>query len=120
MKFPHVEQHDSSDCAAACVASVCSFYGKEITIIKLRELLGTDIAGTTIRGITEAMGRLGFEAKAVRVDPESFKDGFTLPAIARIVRKDGTAHYVVIYSIKKNGKYRHTNDARGAVFFWSK
>ncbi|MDR1404128.1 MAG: hypothetical protein LBJ20_00975, partial [Candidatus Methanoplasma sp.] len=31
MRFPHIEQHDSSDCAAACIASMCSFYGKEIT-----------------------------------------------------------------------------------------
>ena len=99
MKYPHVQQHDSSDCAAACVASVCSFYGREITIVKLRELLGTDMAGTTVKGITEAADKLGFEAKAVRVDPESFKSGFTLPAIARTVRKDGTAHFVVICSI---------------------
>jgi len=98
MKFPHVRQHDSSDCAAACVASVCSFYGREITIVKLRELLGTDMAGTTVKGIADAADKLGFETKAVRVDPESFKNGgFTLPAVARMVRKDGTAHFVVIY-----------------------
>jgi len=115
VKFPHIEQHDSSDCAAACAASVCSFYGKEITIVKLRELLGTDIAGTTIKGITEAMGKLGFEAKAVRVDPDSFKEGFTLPAIARIVRKDGTAHFVVIYSIKKNGKMKYMDPATDRI-----
>jgi ATP-binding cassette subfamily B protein len=77
---------------------MCSFYGKEITIVKLRELLGTDISGTAIRGITEALGKLGFESKAVRADPESFEKGFTLPAVARIVRKNGTAHYVVVYS----------------------
>jgi len=99
VRYPHVDQHDSSDCAAACVASVCAFYGKEITIIKLRELLGTDIAGTTVKGITEAMGKLGFESRAVRIDPDSFTKGFSLPAIARMVKKDGTAHFVVIYSI---------------------
>ncbi|WP_158386761.1 cysteine peptidase family C39 domain-containing protein [Candidatus Methanoplasma termitum] len=31
MKFPHIQQHDSSDCGAACIASICSFYGREIT-----------------------------------------------------------------------------------------
>ena len=106
MKYPHIQQHDSSDCAAACIASICSFYGREITIVKLRELLGTDVAGTTLKGVTEAADKLGFEAKAVRVDPESFKSGFTLPAVARIVKKDGTAHYVVIYSISKGGKIK--------------
>jgi ATP-binding cassette subfamily B protein len=115
VRFPHIEQHDSSDCAAACIASMCSFYGKEITIVKLRELLGTDISGTTIRGITEALGRLGFESKAVRADPESFEKGFTLPAVARIVRKNGTAHYVVIYSIKKNKKMKIMDPATDGI-----
>jgi len=68
--------------------------------MKLRELLGTDVSGTTVKGITEAVAKLGFEARAVRVDKDSFKSGFTLPAVAHIVRKDGTSHYVVIYSIK--------------------
>jgi len=102
VKYPHIKQHDSSDCGAACIASICSYYGREITIMKLRELLGTDISGTTIRGIADAVGKLGFEAKAVRVDKESFKGGFTLPAVAHIVRNDGTSHYVVVYSIKEH------------------
>jgi len=110
MRFPHVMQHDSSDCAAACVASVCSFYGKEITIVKLRELLGTDLAGTTVRGIVSAADKLGFEARAVRVDPDSFRERFTLPAIARIAHKDGTAHFVVVYSIK-GGRVRYMDPA---------
>jgi len=80
--------------------------------MKLRELLGTDISGTTIKGITEAVGKLGFEAKAVRVDKESFRGGFTLPAVAHIVKKDGTSHYVVIYSInKRNGTVRYMDPA---------
>lgn len=103
MKSLCVKQHDSSDCGAACVASVCAYYGREIIIVKLRELLGTDISGTTIKGIIEAVKKLGFESKAIRVSKESFVSGFTLPAIAHIVRKDGTSHYVVIYDVHKSG-----------------
>jgi len=114
VKYPHIDQHDSSDCAAACVASVCAFYGKEITIIKLRELLGTDISGTTVKGITEAMDKLGFEARSVRIDPGAFKKGFTLPAVARTVRKDGTAHFVVIYSIGTD-KVRYMDPATDRI-----
>ena len=116
MKYPHVQQHDSSDCAAACVASICSFYGREITIVKLRELLGTDMAGTTVKGITEAVDKLGFETKAVRIDPASFKKGnFTLPAVARTVRKDGTAHFVVIYSISSRGRIKCMDPAKDRI-----
>ncbi|MCL2031754.1 MAG: peptidase domain-containing ABC transporter [Methanomassiliicoccaceae archaeon] len=102
MKFPHIQQHDSSDCGAACIASICAHYGRETTIVKLRELLGTDISGTTIKGITGALVKLGFEAKAVRVDKEAFTSKFTLPAVAHIVKEDGTSHYVVIFSANVN------------------
>lgn len=99
MSLPHIQQHDSNDCAVACVASVCAYYGKEVTIVKLRELLGTDILGTTINGIHDALGTLGFEKRVVRIDRASFESPFTLPAIAHIVRSDGTSHFVVIYRI---------------------
>lgn len=102
MHYVHIQQHDSNDCAVACVASICAHYGKEVTIVKLRELLGTDILGTSIRGIVEALGKLGFEQRAVRVDREGFESGFTLPAIAHIIKKDGTSHFVVIYDILVN------------------
>ncbi|NLL29601.1 MAG: hypothetical protein GX258_00795, partial [Clostridiales bacterium] len=38
-----VKQHDITDCAAACLATICMYYKKEITITKLRDTLGTDI-----------------------------------------------------------------------------
>ncbi|MDR3206357.1 MAG: peptidase domain-containing ABC transporter [Candidatus Methanoplasma sp.] len=101
MKVQVVEQHDSSDCAAACVASVCAFYKKEISIVKLRELLGTDAAGTTVKSIGDSLSKLGFETRTAAVGEEAFAEGFTLPAIARIVRDDGTAHFVVISKIKR-------------------
>lgn len=103
MKIPVVEQHDSSDCGVACVASICSYYGQEFTIVKLRELLGTDIFGTSINGISQGLEKLGFVSRPVYVDRKSFEKGnYTLPAIARLVRGDGTAHYVAVYSVKGN------------------
>ena len=48
-----VRQHDITDCAAACLAMICMFYKKEITITKLRDMLGTDIKGTTLLGLED-------------------------------------------------------------------
>ncbi|MDR3283395.1 MAG: peptidase domain-containing ABC transporter [Candidatus Methanoplasma sp.] len=114
MKVQVVEQHDSSDCGAACVASVCAFYGKELTIVKLRELLGTDISGTTVKGVADALSRLGFKAHAVRADRKAFGSGFTVPAVAHTVRKDGTSHYVAVYRVKK-GVVRYMDPAESKV-----
>lgn len=44
-------QHDASDCAAAVVSTVMLKYKKESTIMKIREIIGTDAYGTTVKGI---------------------------------------------------------------------
>lgn len=96
-----VKQHDITDCAAACIATICLQYKKETTITKLRDMSGTDIKGTTALGIVAALEKLGFEAKAWRLARDGFDEQFTLPAIARILTKEGLAHFVVIHKIYK-------------------
>jgi ATP-binding cassette subfamily B protein len=51
MKYYNVRQLDQTDCAGACLASVSFYYGKEITITKLRDICGTDIKGTSMNGL---------------------------------------------------------------------
>ena len=46
MRYTYVRQHDSTDCAAASLAMVCLHYKKEITITRLRDMMGTDMKGT--------------------------------------------------------------------------
>lgn len=96
-----VKQHDATDCAAACLATICMYYKKETTITKLRDILGTDIKGTTLSGLEKGAIDLGFDTKAVRVDKEGFKSKYTLPAIAHVITDEGLSHFVVIHKIKK-------------------
>lgn len=97
-----IKQHDSSDCAAACLAMICMYYKKDSSITKLRDVLGTDIKGTTLKGLESGANKLGFDTKAIRVDKESFKSKYTLPAIAHVVTDEGLEHFVVIHKIKKD------------------
>ncbi|WP_294364190.1 peptidase domain-containing ABC transporter [uncultured Clostridium sp.] len=96
-----VKQHDITDCAAACLATVCMYYKKEITITKLRDILGTDIKGTTLLGLEDGAKKLGFDTKAIRVDKNGFKEKYTLPAIAHVITKEGLSHFVIVHKIKK-------------------
>lgn len=96
-----VKQHDITDCAAACLATICMYYKKEITITKLRDTLGTDIKGTTLAGLEDGAKKLGFDTKAIRVDKEGFKSKYTLPAIAHVITKEGLSHFVIVHKIKK-------------------
>lgn len=97
-----IMQQDITDCAAACLATICMYYKKEITITKLRDILGTDIKGTTLKGLEEGARRLGFDTRAVRVDKDGFKSKYTLPAIAHVITDEGLSHFVVIHKIKKD------------------
>ncbi len=101
-KYKCVKQHDITDCGAACIATVCLQYKKEMTITKLRDMSGTDIKGATALGIVETLNKLGFDAKVGRVTNDIFDTKFTLPCIARVITKEGLTHFVVIHKIYKN------------------
>ncbi|MBF1355042.1 MAG: peptidase domain-containing ABC transporter [Mogibacterium diversum] len=100
-KYHLVKQHDSTDCAAACMAMICLYYKKEITITELRDLMGTDIRGTNLIGISKCAEKIGFDCQAVRVDRNGLLSNYTLPCIANIITKEGVSHFIVIYKIKK-------------------
>lgn len=99
MRYTFVQQQDATDCAAACLAMVCLHYKKETTITKLRDIMGTDIRGTNLLGLSTCADKLGFISQAVRVDKEGFFSDYTLPAIANVVTKEGLSHFVVIFKI---------------------
>ncbi len=97
-----IKQHDITDCAAACLATICKQYGLKIPIAKIREIAGTDKQGTNAYGVIKAARSLGLSAKGVKGDQENFFSKFPLPAIAHVVVDNSLLHYVVIHSIKKN------------------
>lgn len=99
MRYTFVKQHDATDCAAACMAMVCLHYKKETTITRLRDMMGTDLKGTNLIGLSKCADELGFVSQAVRVDREGFLSEYTLPAIANVITKEGLSHFVVIFKI---------------------
>ena len=99
MRYTFVKQHDATDCAAACMAMVCLHYKKETTITRLRDMMGTDLKGTNLIGLSKCADELGFMSQAVRVDREGFLSKYTLPAIANIITKEGLSHFVVVFKI---------------------
>lgn len=107
MKYTFVKQHDATDCAAACLAMICLHYKKETTITQLRDLMGTDLKGTNLVGLSKCADNLGFISQAVRVDRENFLSDFTLPCIANVITKEGLSHFVVVFKKihKKNIDY---------------
>ena len=95
-------QHDASDCAAAVLATICKHYKKDISIMRIREIIGTDAYGTTVYGLVNGIQELGFNAKAVKILIENVVDKYTLPAIAHVVTEEGLSHFVVINKVTKD------------------
>lgn len=98
-------QHDASDCAAATMSTILLVYKQEMSIMKIREIIGTDLYGTSVKGIVDGFEKLKFNVKALRVDIKDIDASITFPAIAQIHTKEGLDHFVVIHKVKKDTFY---------------
>lgn len=108
MKF--IKQHDSRDCAAACLSMIAFYYGIKCSIGSLRKLMKTDINGTSIYGIIKAAKYIGFDAEALfgtidEIIEDISKKEIHLPLIAHVNNDDNMGHFIVIYKITKNKIY---------------
>ena len=100
-RYVCIKQHDITDCAAACLATISKQYGLKLPISKIREVAGTDKQGTNAYGVIKAAEKIGFTAKGVKGNMESFFSEFPLPAIAHVIVNGSLLHYVVIHYISK-------------------
>ena len=71
-KYATTLQHDQSDCAAAAVFTVLKTYSKEYSIMKIREIIGTDMYGTTVKGVVLWLEKIKFNVKVLRGNLENF------------------------------------------------
>ncbi|MDR1558755.1 MAG: peptidase domain-containing ABC transporter [Clostridiales bacterium] len=113
-----IRQHDISDCAIACIASISKYYKLSLPYSRIREKAGTDKEGTTVFGTVKALTELGFTAKGVKGDHKAFFSKFVLPCIAHVIT-DNLLHFVVIYKINKN-KIIVADPAKGIVTYTPK
>jgi len=93
-RFPFVAQIDEMDCGAAALAAVCRYYGRAVSLVRLRKLLATSIDGTSLKAICNGAQELGLAARAVKASRRHL-DQMPLPAIVHW----GGNHWVVVYEI---------------------
>lgn len=114
MRYKCVKQFDETDCAAACISTICMHYGYKKNITGIREIAGTDKNGTNGNGVIKALTELGFESEGVILDDKNiFCEDIRLPCIAHVNKQDCN-HYVVLYYISKD-KIIAADPAEGVV-----
>jgi ATP-binding cassette, subfamily C, bacterial len=117
MRYAQVLQHDEEDCGAACLASIAKYYGRNLTINRVREAVGTGQTGTTLLSLKQGAETLGFNARSARTSPEILDriDEAPLPAI---IHWHGY-HWVVLYG-KKGNKFAIADPAVGIRYISKK
>ncbi|MBU7581326.1 MAG: peptidase domain-containing ABC transporter [Nostoc sp. TH1S01] len=95
-RYPFFEQQSAADCGAACLVMVSRYWGKRLSINRLRELANVSRGGASLRGLTVAAESVGFATRPVKASLDKLAQQ-TLPAIAHWEGK----HYVVVYEITK-------------------
>ena len=99
-KYVLVKQHDETDCGAACLASIAKYYGKRISISRIRYFSGTDCFGTSGFGLVKGASALGMSCRGI-ISNDKKLDNAPFPVICH-VKKDVIDHYVVVYGRKGN------------------
>ncbi|MDZ4864279.1 MAG: peptidase domain-containing ABC transporter, partial [Gemmatimonadota bacterium] len=93
-RFPHLWQIDEMDCGATSLAMVCRYYGRAISLARIRQMVHTSLDGASLKAICEGANELGLAARAVKASPVNLPQ-MPLPAI---VHWDGN-HWVVLYDV---------------------
>lgn len=93
-QYPFVRQQSSSDCGAACLATIGQYWGKRFSLNFVRELAGVGRSGASLKGLAKAAESLGFQARPVRASLSKLAD-LDGPWVAHWQG----IHYVVIYKV---------------------
>ena len=95
--YPALLQISETDCAAACLSMILRYFGKHVSINRLRELINVSRDGASLYDIAEAAETLGFQTRGIRASFEHLGK-VELPAIAHW---EGF-HYTVLYEVRQD------------------
>lgn len=110
--FPFLKQFDRMDCGPACLAMICRFYGKSISLQFLREKMQIGKQGVNLLGIAEAAESVGFRTNSVKLSFESLTGEVVLPAIVHWNQN----HFVVLYKVSRK-KLHVADPGKGLITY---
>ena len=97
-RIPFVAQIDEMDCGAACLGMICRYYGRAVSLTRIREVAHTSVDGTSLRALVTAAEQLGLAARSVKATMAQVAE-MPCPAIIHW----GGNHWVVLERIDDRG-----------------
>lgn len=98
MKIKFFKQRDMMDCGAACLQSICHFYGKTIDLTLIRAVCHITCNGVSMLGLADAARSIGFKTIGVKLNWMMLSSDVRLPCIIHWKQE----HFIVVLSIKKD------------------
>jgi ATP-binding cassette subfamily B protein len=95
-KIDHVMQIDEMDCGAACLGMICRYFGRKVSLTRIRQLCHTATDGTSLKAISRAATELGLAARALKISLRNL----SLMPLPAIVHWEGN-HWIVLYDVDK-------------------
>ncbi|MBI2279243.1 MAG: peptidase domain-containing ABC transporter [Bacteroidetes bacterium] len=96
--FPFYKQPDKMDCGATCLRIIAKYYGRNVSLSKLRQLSETTREGAALKGLAKAAEQIGFRTLGVKINYQKLISEAPLPCIVYWNQK----HFVVVYKVKKD------------------
>src|SRR5437660_4637919 len=106
-KIDHVMQIDEMDCGAACLGMICRYFGRKVSLPRIRQLCHTATDGTSLKAISRAATELGLAARALKISLRNLP----LMPLPAIVHWEGN-HWIVLYDVDEQF-VRVADPARG-------
>lgn len=106
-RIPIIHQTETSECGLACLAMICSHFGKNIDLISLRRQFNLSARGTSLEGITSIAEQLGMATRALSLELNELGELKT-PCILHW----DFSHFVVLINVKRHRFILH-DPARG-------
>lgn len=97
-KFPFYKQPDSKDCGPTCIRIISKYYGRLISLEKLRDLAETQRSGSNLMGLSDAAESIGFKTLGVKISIQKLLEA-PLPCILHWNKN----HFVVLFDINNTG-----------------
>jgi ATP-binding cassette subfamily B protein len=106
-KIDHVMQIDEMDCGAACLGMICRYFGRKVSLPRIRQLCHTATDGTSLKAISRAATELGLAARALKISVRNLP----VTPLPAIVHWEGN-HWIVLYDVDEQF-VRVADPARG-------
>ena len=112
MSFPLIKQYDTMQCGISCLAMICHYFGKEITLQDISQYCFTSKRGTSMLGISEAAKKIGLSPIAAKLTLTELTS-YSMPCILYWDQK----HFVVLYKHKHKEKFYIADPDRGLLTY---